>query len=150
MLEDEQSDEIDLNVPVMTTADQKIEIHQSPSIQTQISIKNEDRIKQVTTNNREDNEDISIWTDKLSNYDRCAMMKEVNDIIDELQFMLKPKVELAELEEKETPYDSIDKIIFRDWARNLWKSEFLNDSFSLLSWKENGNILELVFLILYN
>lgn len=119
MLEDEQSDEIEINVPVMTTAEQKLEIYQSPSIQTQNSFKFEDRIKQVTLNNRDDNENISVLTDKLSNYDRCAMMKEVNDIIDELQFMLKPKVELVESEEKESPYDSIDKIIFRDCAKNL-------------------------------
>ena len=65
-------------------------------------------------------------------------MKEVNSIIDELQTMLKPKVFEIESEEKETPYEPIDNIIFGDWVKDLWKSEFLSESISLLSWKGNG------------
>lgn len=138
MLEEEQSDEIELNVPVMTTAEQKIELHQSPTLHAQNSSCNEDRIRQINCKKFDVNGDLSFDSDKFSNYDRCAMMKEVNDIIEELQFMLKPKIQLAESEDMESDYESIDKIILRDWAKNLCKSEFWNDSFSFLSLKENG------------
>lgn len=41
-------------------------------------------------------------------------MKEVNDIIDELHVMLKPRIMRIESEEKEQDYESIDDIIMKE------------------------------------
>jgi hypothetical protein len=90
---------------------------------------------------------------KLINYDRIGMMKEVNDIIDELQSVLKTKVTKIQLHEKQASSISIPKISLRDCVKDLCKTDFHNDfesdSISVQSYKENLSDSDLISISEY-
>jgi hypothetical protein len=94
---------------------------------------------------------------KLINYDRIGMMKEVNDIIDELQTVLKTKVTKIQIHEKQVSSINIPKISLRDCVKDLCKTDFKNDiendiesdSISAQSYKENLSDSDLISISEY-
>jgi hypothetical protein len=85
--------------------------------------------------------------DQLTKYNRGDMMKEVNDMINELQGILQPRVAKIETEEK---IRKSEQNSLKEWVRNLWKTEFQSDSVSLKSWKENFNESDILSIGDYN
>lgn len=67
------------------------------------------------------------------------MMKEVNDIIGELQTMLKPKIVRIQSHSKQGSSNNIPKLSLKDCVKDLWKTDFWSESISLASWKETPN-----------
>jgi hypothetical protein len=91
----------------------------------------------------------TIDQNKLINYDRIGMMKEVNDIIDELQSVLKTKVTKIQLHEKQEPSINVPKISLRDCVKDLCKTDFQSDSISIQSYKENFSDSDLISISEY-
>lgn len=133
-LENMESDKEEQIAPIKTQTQKKIVPFDTPKVEAVASsVSKENRI--IAADKLPQNSQIQP-AKQIIKYDRGDMMREVNDMISELQGMLQPRMAKIETEEK---LQKSEQNNIKEWVRNLWKTEFLSDSVSLKSWKENFN-----------
>lgn len=163
-----QSDEIEKKVPVQIETEKIIDGFDEDLLSCLNSDIKENRIKLVEDNEREEEvenlnipkpealpevrpnsipekELLPMTKSTQISYHRENMMKEVNEMIGELQVILKPKTEETfESSISEPPKvlskssDSpVKKSIIKEWIKDLWKTEFWSESVCLSDFKEN-------------
>lgn len=150
-LENLQTDEIENVIPIKALPEPKVVKEEAHKVdEAPDSWRNESRcinpkfltkvqVKKPTKQNVK-----KLAVTKTKEYDRNSMMKEVNDIINELQVMLKPKMYKFESEEKDNILDYDFPIPekytpnpYIDFAKDLTKTDFWSEALSLNSWKED-------------
>lgn len=123
----------------------------SPYGTNESSVAKENRFVPYQENDYQDIYQAPTLTQNRSrHYDRNGMLKEVNDIINELQVMLKPKIVKIESEDKGVPLTKVSRQMLRECAKDLSKTDFWSESISLQSWKENFNDSDLISISNYN
>ena len=163
-----QSDEIEKKVPVQIETEKIIDGFDEDLLSCLNSDIKENRIKLVEDNEREEEvenlnipkpealpevrpnsipekELLPMTKSTQISYHRENMMKEVNEMIGELQVILKPKTEETfESSISEPPKvlskssDSpVKKSIIKEWIKDLLKTEFWSESVGLSDFKEN-------------
>ena len=139
-----QSDEIEKEVPVQTETDKKIIGLDAENLSWLNSDLKENRIKIFPESSLMSTIQPSLQNqpevkEPKPNLQRENMMKEVNDMIDELQIMLKPKKARKEIDKENlsvvinNPKDTNLNACVKD----LWKTDFWSETFSLNSFRDN-------------
>ena len=143
-LDQVQSEEIEKIIPIKAQIDAKI-IREDTQMSSEKfdSARVEDRVFNTQNANIQNNHKKRVAVNDPPEYDRDTMMKEVNDIIGELQDMLKSKIVKIESEQKLVKhcgvvYKHVESPYF-NWAKNLSQNEFYNDQISAYPSKDNLN-----------